>query len=476
MAEDRNIECISAHAAFQRARKNDLRRYPTPDKDGDRLYPMAQPAARPSFRIGPDDTIFAIGSCFARNVERALEAAGKRILSREFELGEIGESIDDGANFFNKYSIHSVLNEIRWALERDTFPGAAVLYPAGTDKFFDLQLGMAKLEFPVDKIVDFRHRYLDGMAAVAQADVIILTLGYVETWFDRKLGLYLNIAPPLTSINAEPERFEFRVLSYHDILDGLNALHALLMKHRKKPMKMLVTVSPVPLLATFRDMDVLVANTYSKSVQRAALDEFLIGKEGVDYFPSYEFVTLSEPSQVWSKSDYRHVSNKIVDRIMGNVMDQYLTAGATPAAKAAAPAEVAFAPVADTPEVGKGAGRQPVGRLLAILKELAKLNRNVEILQTCVKNREIADRDCDILLFEARAARKENRIDLSHEALVKAVALSPERPDALERLATVSRQAGKPGDVDELLARHARLFPDRAEFRDKFATAGAGAD
>ena len=37
MAEDRNIECISAHAAFQRARKNDLRRYPTPDKDGERL-------------------------------------------------------------------------------------------------------------------------------------------------------------------------------------------------------------------------------------------------------------------------------------------------------------------------------------------------------------------------------------------------------------------------------------------------------
>jgi len=475
MSEDRNIERISAHTAFQRARKNDLRRYPTPEKDGDRLYPMAQPAARPSFRIGPDDTIFAIGSCFARNVERALEAAGKRILSREFQLGEIGESIDDGANFFNKYSIHSVLNEIRWALERDTFPGAAVLYPAGTDKFFDLQLGMAKLEFPVDKIVDFRHRYLDGMAAVAEADVIILTLGYVETWFDRKLGLYLNIAPPLTSINAEPERFEFRVLSYHDILDGLNALHALLMKHRKKPMKMLVTVSPVPLLATFRDMDVLVANTYSKSVQRAALDEFLIGKEGVDYFPSYEFVTLSEPSQVWSKNDYRHVSNKIVDRIMGNVMDRYLSAGAPASKAAAAPAEVAFAPVADTPEVGRGAGRQPVGRLLAILKELAKLNRNVEILQTCVKNREIADRDCDILLFEARAARKEGRIDLSQEALVKAVALSPERPDALERLATVSRQAGKPSEVEELLARHARLFPDRADFRDKFASA-AGAD
>lgn len=486
MSDEQNIERISAHSAFMRARKNDLRRYPAPDRDGERLYPMAQPAARPSFRIGPEDTIFAIGSCFARNVERALEGAGKRILSREFRLGEIGESIDDGANFFNKYSIHSVLNEIRWALERDSFPGEEILYPIGPDKYWDLQLGMAKLEFPVNKIIDFRHRYLDGMAAVAEADVIILTLGYVETWFDRKLGLYLNIAPPVGTINAEPKRFEFRVLSYHDILKGLNDLHALLLKHRKKPLKMLVTVSPVPLLATFRDMDVLIANTYSKSVQRAALEEFLIGKEGVDYFPSYEFVTLSEPSQVWSKNDYRHVSNKIVDRIMGNVMERYLVGGPAPAAApspapaAAAvppvPAAEAFAPGDDTADVGRGPGRQPVGRLLAILRELARLNRNTEILQTCVKNREVADRDTDVLLFEARAARKENRIDLAQEALIKAVALSPDRFEPLERLATVTRAMGQKDEIEDLLARHLKTFPERTEFREKFASASQAAD
>jgi len=75
---------------------------------------------------------------------------------------------------------------------------------------------------------------------------------------------------------------------------------------------MLVTVSPVPLLSTFRDVDVLVANTYSKSVQRAAIDEFIADADGVDYFPSYEFVMLSNPTIAWSRGDYRHVNADLV--------------------------------------------------------------------------------------------------------------------------------------------------------------------
>lgn len=86
-------------------------------------------------------------------------------------------------------------------------------------------------------------------------------------------------------VKAHPGRFDFRVLSHDDVLQALRDTHALLCMHRTKPLKMLVTVSPVPLLATFRDMDVLVVNTYFKSVQRAAIDAFIHNAPGVDYFP-----------------------------------------------------------------------------------------------------------------------------------------------------------------------------------------------
>ncbi len=448
MAETRNIERLTAAKAMNRARGNALRRYPAPDKDGARLYPLASPTANPSFKMARSDTVFAIGSCFARNVERALEAANMRVLSREFDLGQVGESLDDAANFYNKYSIHSVTNEIRWALERDTFPGEDILYPMGVGVYSDAQLGMARLEYSPKEILEFRHRYLDGMAQVVEADVVIVTLGYVETWFDTKLGLYLNVFPPVQAIRAEPDRFEFRVLSYGDIMKGLNELYDLLVKHRKKPLKMLITVSPVPLLATFRDMDVLLANAYSKSVQRAALDEFLIGKQGVDYFPSYEFVTLSDPSVAWTKKDYRHVSDDLVDRIMANVIDCYVTDTAAPVHQA-----LPKAPTVDA--------------LVDALRDLSKLEKWHETVALVGANRAIVDTRVEALMHEALATRRLEDIAASFEALMKVHVLAPGRPDVLERMVLLCRPLGRAPEAVRLLERHRRTFPDRQEFRDK---------
>ena len=438
---DGHIERITAADAFVRAKGNAQRRYPAPDRDGDRLYPLASPVASPSFSIGRDDTVFAIGSCFARNVEKALASAGKRVLSQEFDLGEIGESIGDAANFYNKYSIHSVVNELRWALERDTFPGADVLYRMGENRYMDAQLGMARLDFDEDTILAFRHRYLDAMAQAAEADVVIVTLGYVETWYDTKLGLYLNVSPPMQAIRAEPERFEFRVLSYADVMEGLRALHALLLKHRTKPLKMLITVSPVPLLATFRDMDVLVANAYSKSVQRAALDEFTLGLEGVDYFPSYEFVTLSNPTVAWSRNDYRHVSGEIVQRIMSEVLTKYVE--------------------------GDDGEEMTADGLLASVRMLLKLEDHEEALATCAAHRDLADASPEVLILESTAARKLERLEDSFDILSKVTEIAPARPDALERMIMLCRPLRRKDAARDLLGTHANRFPDRVEFRDR---------
>ncbi|NDV01514.1 GSCFA domain-containing protein [Pseudoroseicyclus tamaricis] len=439
-----NIETLTATEAMARARTNPLRRFPAPDRDGERLYPLASPSCAPSFEIARSDSVFAIGSCFARNIERALDEAGMRVLSREFSLGEVGESLDDAANFFNKYSIHSVLNEITWALERERFPGRDILYPGAKGTWFDAQLGMARLDFPPEEILAFRHRYLDGLKAVVEADVVILTLGYVETWYDRALGLYLNVMPPMQAIRAEPERFEFRVLSYRDVLEGLEQLHALLCRHRTKPLKMLVTVSPVPLLATFRDMDVLVANAYSKSVQRAALDEFLIGKAGVDYFPSYEFVTLSSPEVAWSRNDYRHVAPELVDRIMSNVLTRYLPGGAE-----ADPGAV----------TGEG--------LVSSAKMLSRLEKYDDVLALMEANRALADGSAEALILEATAARRIDALETAWTALTKATEIDPARPDALERMITLCRPLRRPGEAKALMARHVEDFPERSEFRQR---------
>jgi len=152
--------------------------------------------------------------------------------------------------------------------------------------------------------------------------VIIITLGLVEAWYDKQSQLYLNLAPHPRALKNSPERFEMRVLDYNEIISELEEFYTITKRFCKPDVKILITVSPVPLLATFRDQDVLVANTYSKAVQRAAVEYFIRQHDNIDYFPSFEFVTLGDPNHNWS-GDYRHVSPHVVQRIMGSVMSKY---------------------------------------------------------------------------------------------------------------------------------------------------------
>lgn len=464
--ERKHILDVSATEAFGLARRNRLRRYPSPDQGAERLYPLAWPQAKPSFQILPTDTVFTIGSCFARNVEAALIENNMTVLSRDFDLGEVGESIGEAANFFNKYSIHSIYNEMKWALERDSFPGEAVLYPSpGGQPYFDAQMGQSRLDFPLDQVLAFRHRYLDAMAQVKDADVIIITLGYVETWFDNELGIYLNVIPPIETLRAHPERFNFRVLGYAEILETLHQLYALLQKHRDKPMKMLITVSPVPLLATFRDVDVLVANAYSKSVQRAVLEQFVTEVPQVDYFPSYEFVTLSNPTIAWSRNDYRHVNSDLVARIMSSVISTYFPASHQPQAKAEATAPGAGAGAAAAPEAE---GLTPAA-IMSTAKLMLKLEEWDKMAALFSENAAVADAHPDLLLQKAAMHRAQRQMPEEYAVLKQVHALAPDRPWPLERMIRLCRPMRQPELQGELMARHAAQFPDRAEFRDQVA-------
>lgn len=440
-----HIEQVPAKDAFDRAKNNEQRRYPSPKNGAERLYPLATPMGRPSFQIEPDETFFTIGSCFARNVETALMDAGMRVTSHELDLGVIGDSRDFTPNFFNKYSVHSIYNDLKWALERDSFPGADILYHIeGKDWYADLQLGLGKFKFPPKDILAFRTRYLDVLARAATADVVVITLGYVETWFDTKLGIYLNISPPLALVSADPARFEFRVLSYEDVLASLHDIRNLLEKHRSKPLRMLLTVSPVPLLSTFRDMDVLLANTYSKSVQRAAIDAFVRDTDLIDYFPSYEFVTLSNPRLAWQNDDFRHVSPDLVSRIMESVMGQYINGYATAHAPQNAQENTAVS-----------------------LRLLAQSNEFHAVIQAANEARDLVGTRPDLMILLAQAYAKTGDAATAVTLLKTADQLPTSKGGPLEALIALALEIGQVEAAREYLRHHEQRYPKRAAFRNR---------
>ncbi len=80
--------------------------------------------------------------------------------------------------------------------------------------------------------------------------------------------------------------------------------------------RIILTVSPIPLLATFRsdECNVVVANCHSKSVLRVAAEEFAARNDGVTYFPAYEAVLYGTRQPF--REDGRHVSRQALDRVM----------------------------------------------------------------------------------------------------------------------------------------------------------------
>jgi len=86
-------------------------------------------------------------------------------------------------------------------------------------------------------------------------------------------------------------------------------------RHGHVDLQVVVTTSPIPLLATFTDRDVVAANTYSKSVLRAVAEDLAAAHPNVHYFPSYEIVMNSDRGAAWA-DDGRHVQPEVVNHIM----------------------------------------------------------------------------------------------------------------------------------------------------------------
>lgn len=124
-----------------------------------------------------------------------------------------------------------------------------------------------------------------------------------------------------------PDRFELRILDLLSLRSAMEELLALLRSNCPPELRILITVSPVPLNATFRNADVITANMYSKSVLRVLAEELYLQHRDVDYFPSYESVMLSHRDRAFL-DDFRHVRDDLVGLNVNRMINAYLVSRA----------------------------------------------------------------------------------------------------------------------------------------------------
>lgn len=317
------IASFSSSEATRSLRRNPNGIWPDGRKRGWRLNGIATIEPRPTFTFSRDDLIMTIGSCFAREIEKVLAELGFLLPTRELEI-PADERITSVANdILNKYTVHSMVNEIEWAFSPPDVPPTDLFVAAGNDLWHDPHLVHTLKPSSLERVVERREAVLKTMRRLPECRIVVVTLGLAEAWFDRKLGVYLNSAPPQPAMAAEPDRFRLDVLSYEDITEGIERLLALLKSYGHPGHRVLMTVSPVPFQATFTGQDALAANTYSKAVQRAAVEAAVRRHDNVDYFPSYETVTLTDRKVAYFV-DNIHVNPEVVAEIMRRVVAAYV--------------------------------------------------------------------------------------------------------------------------------------------------------
>lgn len=278
----------------------------------------------PKFRLPMQGGYFMIGSCFARGLETVLANNDYNVMSlseefNRFESTGVGTPL--GAT--NRYNTGSILNEFRWALDPGApFPEAGIVDVADNLSFDPHMNPTLKM---VDHATTLQRRavYTNVMRRVVDADVVIVTLGLVEVWIDTEIGAPINVAPDPRAVRIVPNRFAFKRLGYAENLANLESIHALLRQYGRPGHKVVVTVSPVPLMTTFTEDDVVVANTYSKSTLRAVATDFAGAHANVDYFPSYEITMNSRKPAVWME-DKRHVRGPFAVQIMRFFIEKWV--------------------------------------------------------------------------------------------------------------------------------------------------------
>lgn len=273
--------------------------------------------------------IATAGSCFAQHIGRALRDKGFGF--QDAEPAPPGLPEDQRTNYGyglysarygNIYTSRQLLQLVHRALGQ-FIPQEDVWEKDGgvVDPF---RPTMEPEPFgSVSEMVMLRKDHLECVAALLrQTDILVFTLGLTEAWLSREDGAAFPLCPGTAGGTFDPARHIFHNLRASEVrADMETVLQAI--KKINPSARLLLTVSPVPLMATATNTHVAVASSHSKAVLRSVAGELAMDHPEVDYFPSYEIITAPFMKGFFFQPDEREVSHHGVAHVMNVFFDQH---------------------------------------------------------------------------------------------------------------------------------------------------------
>lgn len=236
--------------------------------------------------ISKNTRFFTMGSCFARNLSRCLNDSG--YASHHMEIAE-----HINTTFANRIFVD-------WLAE-------AAMDEAISARILEL--------LPPDWSKE------RALQVIRQSNVFILTLGVAPAFFDRATGEFVLPRPSALNSRALAEKYLCRTTSVQENVE--NVLQVVDFVRTISPaIKIIITVSPVPLLASFEHESAVQADCLSKSTMRLVAQEVVYNSHIADifYWPSFEIFRWagSNSSNYFAADDGAawHVSE---DKVAGTI-------------------------------------------------------------------------------------------------------------------------------------------------------------
>jgi GSCFA family len=246
--------------------------------------------------LSADDAVITLGSCFARELQDYL-----------VQLGYASETLWIPAGLHNSFAM---LDFLSWAVTGEE-----------TDRGFryDILDGEIREWTPEGE----RELYEERLAG---AGAFVFTFGLAEVWEDRETGGVFWRGVPEEIFDLD--RHVFRLSSVEE--NEANIVRIVELVRSVNPdAPIVLTLSPVPLAATFRPISCITADAVSKSTLRLALDRVETrGLPGVYYWPSFEIVRwvgahLDWPAYGVPDGVTSHASRYLVGAIIESFVESF---------------------------------------------------------------------------------------------------------------------------------------------------------
>jgi hypothetical protein len=287
--------------------------------------PALDPVGKVPFTLSRTDRVVTAGSCFAQHVARHLTQGGFNHLITEQPHPILQPRVVAdfnyrvfSARYGNVYTARQLLQLLQRAY--GAFTPLADHWPRGNGGRvvdpFRPQIQPEGFTSAVELAEDRRVHLAAVRQAIETMDVFVFTLGLTEAWIDKRDGAVFPLAPGVAGGRYDPKTVMFHnfdeVETATDLLAALEYIRA-----RNPRVRIILTVSPVPLNATMEDRHVLLSTTWSKAVLRIAAEKATRALTDTCYFPSYEIITAPHVRGRYFGDDCREVLDAGVSHVMG---------------------------------------------------------------------------------------------------------------------------------------------------------------